>query len=132
MTAWAPDGTGRKERAPGQDLPYNIVLTTYEFAMKDKGHLGKIKWQYIIVDEAHRLKSREVHRSHICTRAGRACLGIRALLPRPYTLTQRCKVPAGLRQCKLSKDLNKSYHSERRLALTGTPLQVRFAADMRC
>ena len=78
MTAWAPDGTGRKEReGTGQDLPYNIVLTTYEFAMKDKGHLGKIKWQYIIVDEAHRLKSREAHRSHICTRAGRAWASVR-------------------------------------------------------
>jgi SNF2 family DNA or RNA helicase len=36
---------------------YNILLTTYEFAMRDKKFLNKIAWQYIIVDEAHRLKN---------------------------------------------------------------------------
>lgn len=36
---------------------YNILLTTFEFAMRDKKFLRKIKWRYIIVDEAHRLKN---------------------------------------------------------------------------
>eukprot|EP00462_Mataza_sp_D1_P021758 CAMPEP_0175134196 /NCGR_PEP_ID=MMETSP0087-20121206/8054_1 /TAXON_ID=136419 /ORGANISM="Unknown Unknown, Strain D1" /LENGTH=1286 /DNA_ID=CAMNT_0016416751 /DNA_START=229 /DNA_END=4089 /DNA_ORIENTATION=- len=39
----------------GED--YNALLTTFEFAMRDKTHLKSIHWEYIIVDEAHRLKN---------------------------------------------------------------------------
>lgn len=37
---------------------FNVVLTTYEFVMKDKNLLSKIKWNYIIIDEGHRMKNR--------------------------------------------------------------------------
>ena len=36
---------------------FNVLLTTFEFVMKDKAVLRKIKWQYIIVDEGHRMKN---------------------------------------------------------------------------
>ena len=36
---------------------YNTVLTTYEYIMKDKYALNKVTWQYIIVDEGHRMKN---------------------------------------------------------------------------
>ena len=36
---------------------YNAVLTTYEYIMKDKYALNKVTWQYIIVDEGHRMKN---------------------------------------------------------------------------
>ncbi|BBM99082.1 protein Mpsnf1.8 [Marchantia polymorpha subsp. ruderalis] len=39
-------------------MKFNVLLTSFEMLMKDQAKLGKIKWQYIIVDEAHRLKSR--------------------------------------------------------------------------
>ena len=36
---------------------FNAVLTTYEYIMKDKYSLNKLTWQYIIVDEGHRMKN---------------------------------------------------------------------------
>ena len=44
----------KEEIEPGQ---FNVLLTTYEYVMKDKGMLKKLFWQYIIVDEGHRMKN---------------------------------------------------------------------------
>jgi len=55
---------GREERAKifaEQVLPlkFNVLVTTYEFIMRDRAKLSKINWQYAIIDEAQRLKDRE-------------------------------------------------------------------------
>lgn len=34
-----------------------MVLTTYEYILNDKSTLCKIHWQYIVVDEGHRMKN---------------------------------------------------------------------------
>ena len=39
------------------DLQFNVVLTTYEYIMKGKALLAKFTWQYIIIDEGHRIKN---------------------------------------------------------------------------
>ncbi|OQR99271.1 chromatin structure-remodeling complex subunit snf21-like protein [Achlya hypogyna] len=38
-------------------VQFNVLLTTYEYIMKDKHVLRKYDWQYIIVDEGHRMKN---------------------------------------------------------------------------
>jgi len=68
MNRWVPsmsmivyDGSkDQRKKLREEDIAaenYNVLLTTFEFAMRDKRFLRKINWQYIIVDEAHRLKN---------------------------------------------------------------------------
>lgn len=35
---------------------FNVLLTTYDYVLKEKSLLGKIKWKYMIIDEGHRMK----------------------------------------------------------------------------
>lgn len=65
---WAPDiikvvykgsPLARKQLYKDEVEPghFNLLLTTYEYIMKDKSLLRKHVWQYIIVDEGHRMKN---------------------------------------------------------------------------
>jgi SWI/SNF-related matrix-associated actin-dependent regulator of chromatin subfamily A member 5 len=38
-------------------LKYDVIVTTYEMAVEESTTLKKIPWQYLIVDEAHKLKN---------------------------------------------------------------------------
>ena len=62
---WAPDlnvicymGSARSrevirefEFGPLKNINFNVLLTTYEFILKDRMDLGQIKWQVLAVDE---------------------------------------------------------------------------------
>ena len=36
---------------------FNCLMTSYDFIIRDKSSLGKIAWEYIIIDEGHRIKN---------------------------------------------------------------------------
>lgn len=38
---------------------FHVLLTTYEYVLADAALLSQIKWQFMAVDEAHRLKNRD-------------------------------------------------------------------------
>ena len=66
---WAPDikkiiYKGKKSERPElarslKEQKFNVLITTYEYIMLDKSTLSKILWQYIIVDEGHRMKNQK-------------------------------------------------------------------------
>ena len=66
---WAPGirkiiYKGKKNERPllAQHLKndkFHVVLTTYEYILNDKSTLSKVPWQYIIVDEGHRMKNQK-------------------------------------------------------------------------
>ncbi|GAB0497514.1 hypothetical protein MMPV_008849 [Pyropia vietnamensis] len=68
LERWAPalqkvvyrgDPTTRRRKAASEMAPgsFQVVLTTYEFVVRDKNVLGRIHWRYIIIDEGHRMKN---------------------------------------------------------------------------
>ncbi|KAJ7585616.1 SNF2-family ATP dependent chromatin remodeling factor snf21 [Mycena floridula] len=64
---WAPSirivaykGNPNQRRILQNDLrvgQFSVLLTTYEYIIKDRPHLSKIKWLHMIIDEGHRMKN---------------------------------------------------------------------------
>jgi ATP-dependent helicase STH1/SNF2 len=42
-----------------RNTKWNVCLTTYEYIMKDKSDLNRFQWQYVIVDEGHKMKNQK-------------------------------------------------------------------------
>jgi SWI/SNF-related matrix-associated actin-dependent regulator of chromatin subfamily A protein 2/4 len=64
---WAPEvtviqykGLPHVRKMLGQTIRanrFNVLLTTYEYIMRDRSILSKVPWKYLIVDEGHRMKN---------------------------------------------------------------------------
>ncbi|CAF4704717.1 unnamed protein product, partial [Rotaria sp. Silwood2] len=64
---WAPDvgviqykGLPHVRKMLAQSIRtnrFNVLLTTYEYIMRDRSILSKVSWKYLIVDEGHRMKN---------------------------------------------------------------------------
>lgn len=61
------DKTQRAELFANRLLSFNfdVCITSYEVVIREKAQLKKIAWQYIIVDEAHRIKNEDSALSQI-------------------------------------------------------------------
>ena len=46
---------------------FNVVLTTYEYIIKDRPVLAKIKWVSMIIDEGHRMKNANSKLTNVLT-----------------------------------------------------------------
>ena len=52
------DGSANKPMASRPHL-FEVIITTYELVLKDAEILSAIPWNYLVVDEAHRLKNND-------------------------------------------------------------------------
>ncbi|KAG9250189.1 SWI/SNF family of DNA-dependent ATPase [Emericellopsis atlantica] len=47
------------------DAKFDVCITSYEMVLREKTHLKKLPWKYIIIDEAHRIKNEESSLSQV-------------------------------------------------------------------
>lgn len=58
--------TNTAPNAASRPLKFEAIITTYELVLKDADILGAIPWNYLIVDEAHRLKNNDSALYQVC------------------------------------------------------------------
>ncbi|KAI0134069.1 chromatin remodelling complex ATPase chain ISW1 [Xylariales sp. AK1849] len=47
------------------DEKFDVCITSYEMILREKSYLKKLAWEYIIIDEAHRIKNEESSLSQV-------------------------------------------------------------------
>lgn len=41
----------------GRDAPFHVVITSYQLVLTDVSYFQRVKWQYMVLDEAQAIKS---------------------------------------------------------------------------
>ena len=54
----------------------NVCCTTYEVALAEKGFLQRQQWEYLVIDEAHRIKNENSQLSQALARLRVACVAL--------------------------------------------------------
>ncbi|KAI5166830.1 chromatin-remodeling ATPase INO80 [Nematocida sp. AWRm79] len=49
--------TWQQRKLQKKDSPFHVVITSYQLAVSDEKYFNKIKWQYMVLDEAQAIKS---------------------------------------------------------------------------
>ena len=67
FSRWAPSlttlsykGSPNQRRAVQHQIRsgrFNVLVTTYEYVIREKAILSKLRWKYMIIDEGHRMKN---------------------------------------------------------------------------
>ena len=98
---------------------FEVCITSYEMVLLEKAALKKIPWQYIIIDEAHRIKNENSMLSQIMR------ILERFGPPAPRAALRHRARRKGLTSRTLWDACRKARHgfSKNRLLITGTPLQ---------
>ena len=52
-----PPAARKAQQAIVRSGDFQVLLTTYEYVIKDRPLLSKIRWQHMIIDEGHRMKN---------------------------------------------------------------------------
>lgn len=47
----------RKEISYNQDTPFHVVITSYQLVTQDQQYFQRVKWQYMVLDEAQNIKN---------------------------------------------------------------------------
>jgi ATP-dependent helicase STH1/SNF2 len=62
-----PPNTRKQQQQAIRWGNFQVLLTTYEYIIKDRPLLSKVKWQHMIVDEGHRMKNAQSKLSNTLT-----------------------------------------------------------------
>lgn len=99
------------EFGPLKRIKFNVLVTTYEFILKDRAELQQIKWQFLAVDEV-RVENNGL--TPFCILSSSVC----SFVVIPSRQAHRLKNA----ESQLYEAL-KSFNCAGKLLITGTPLQ---------
>ena len=65
MLMWSLQGDKEQRASIIKDQLYtakfDVLITSFEMILREKSALQKFRWEYIVVDEAHRIKMKTAH-----------------------------------------------------------------------
>ena len=47
----------KEAKQTAESIPFNVLVTSYESCMREKSAILKMRWKYLVIDEAHRIKN---------------------------------------------------------------------------